>query len=90
MTDAELLQQAKDQVATGNGFKNWDGLKDYCYELTGCGDLCNYHEEAALLAIQSAREEAYRYGFIDGDHEHNEMALEPCLQEYLKRINTAD
>lgn len=66
MTDQELLQQCKDEVAKGNGFKNWSTLKDYCYELSGCGDLCNYQEEAAALAIQKAREEGFKDGREEG------------------------
>lgn len=55
MTDHDLLQQAKDQVAKIAGFTNWADLITKSTYLTYTDEKAN---EAALLAIQSAREEA--------------------------------
>lgn len=58
MTNQELLQQAKDQVAEKHWkFENWDALeKHFRSEGDAVGYLA-YFEIAAKLAIQSAREE---------------------------------
>lgn len=59
MTDAELLQQCKDEVAVKAGYKNWHDLKtsyiedEYKY-------MHRFYEEVAALAIQKAREEAVK------------------------------
>lgn len=73
MTNEELLQQAKDQVAStyedAHGYKwtNWkdfqnDLLRDHCID-----QLLKASEESALLAIQSAREEGREEGIKGGE-----------------------
>ena len=49
MTNEELLQQAKDQVADKYNYKDWHEL----LVLSGA----KYEQETILLAIQKAREE---------------------------------
>ncbi len=48
-------------------------------------DKDDLSDRAAELYAASVREEAYRDGFGQGVHEGNDRALEPCLQDYLKR-----
>jgi len=64
MTNEEILQQAKDQVAQThlNKYKDWNAL---CYDLrsNGAGHIIAYFEgQAARMAIQIAREEGYSLG----------------------------
>lgn len=59
MTNEELLQQAKDQVAEIAGFTDWADLITKSTYLTYTDEKAN---EAALLAIQRAREAKYVQG----------------------------
>lgn len=58
-TDQELLQQAKDQVAMTANYKgctDWDSFKS---RMNNDGyEMQPYHDDAAIIAIQKAREEA--------------------------------
>lgn len=87
------LQDFKDQVATGNGFKNWEELKDYCYELTGCGQLMNYIEEAAELHAKAREKEAQGAKFRLEWFENGYVAAggrpgDKCEEAYLKSLNS--
>lgn len=93
MTNEELLQQAKDQVAAGEG-STWDSL---CYYRSGLGgygwqEHQKDHDAAAILAIQSAREEAQKDFFIRGYHAGHARGYddhynpEEAYQKELKKL----
>lgn len=70
MTDAELLQQCKDEVAQNHSmdFKKWEDLVQYYVYEYGSSAMMfidKHADNAATLAIQKAREEAYRDGYFD-------------------------
>ena len=81
MTNEELLQQAKDEVAQAEGAKTWHGLIDKMTRLLRPIDFYKkqneLHDRAAPLAIQKAREEAKvkyfnagaNYGYEAGQHD---------------------
>jgi hypothetical protein len=59
MTNEELLQQAKDQWAQKLERKDWNALSQ---EYIDNDVPAHHYESAALLAIQSAREEGRKEG----------------------------
>jgi hypothetical protein len=67
MTNEELLQQAKEQVAKKYGYKVGDGKDWHRCTFGVFSDLLKeYQDEAALVAIQSAREEGHKAGYKEG------------------------
>lgn len=82
MTNEQLLQQAKDQVAKDNGFINWYEMEAAYPDLFSYETFMGVLYQSSILAIQRAREEAGKpgryklwhpefqewiyWGFIDG------------------------
>jgi hypothetical protein len=106
MTDQELLQQAKDQVAkewilenmgyTYTGENPWELIVMKYYD----GDVPpSYTDEAALLAIQSAREESklkyfnaganygYQSGQYDASSGHDRRKISGQLNQNSENID---